>query len=239
MLHDQDLSKFLWGEATKTAVYFQNKSPHRSLGNITPKEVFIGKRPNINHLRIFGYPVYINIPKGKRKTLDPVSKKGIFVGYSNSSKAYRIYIKGHQIEITRDVIFDESTAFKKSKDLPSNSDEEDLPMFEEEVNKEEVSHHEEEGPSGPISLLERRKRPNWLTSRLQEAKGHTARGRFRESKKLKRYSGYATYMSKLIEDEPSTFEEATKHQEWKNEMNEEYQSIMKNRVWEIVPRLEN
>lgn len=46
-------------------------------------------------------------------------------------------------------------------------------------------------------------------------------------------------MSKLIEYEPSTFEEATKHQEWKNAMNEEYQSIMKNGVWEIVPRLEN
>eukprot|EP00253_Pinus_taeda_P011168 PITA_11168 len=46
-------------------------------------------------------------------------------------------------------------------------------------------------------------------------------------------------MSKLIEDEASTFEEASKHPEWKSAMNEEYQSIMKNGVWEIVPRLEN
>lgn len=45
-------------------------------------------------------------------------------------------------------------------------------------------------------------------------------------------------MSNLIEYEPSTFEEETKHQEWNNAMNEEYQSIMKNGVWEIVPRLE-
>ena len=138
MLHDQDLPKFLWGEATKTKVYIQNRSPHRSLGNITPEEAFTGKKPNIDHLRIFGFPVYIHIPKDKRKMLDSASKKGIFVGYSNSSKAYYIYVKeGHQIEVSRDVIFYKSIAFKKSKDLPSDYDEEDLPVFEEEVNKEE------------------------------------------------------------------------------------------------------
>lgn len=57
-----------------------------------------------------------------------------------------------------------------------------------------------------------------------------------ESKKPKRYSGYASYISKLIEEEPSTFEEPTKHQERQYAMNEEYQSILKNGVWEIVPR---
>jgi hypothetical protein len=35
--------------------------------------------------------------------------------------------------------------------------------------------------------------------------------------------------------EPSTFEEAVKQKEWKEAMMEEYQSIMKNYVWEIVP----
>ena len=63
--------------------------------------------------------------KDKRKKLDPTSIKGIFVRYSNTSKAYRIYIKaGHRIEISQDVIFDESIAFKKSKDLPMDSDDE-------------------------------------------------------------------------------------------------------------------
>jgi len=46
-------------------------------------------------------------------------------------------------------------------------------------------------------------------------------------------------MTKLIEAEPSTFEEAVEHREWKDAMNEEYQSIMKNGVWEIIPRLED
>ena len=43
-------------------------------------------------------------------------------------------------------------------------------------------------------------------------------------------------MTKLIEAKPSTFEKAIKHREQKDAMNEEYQSIMKNGVWEVVPR---
>jgi hypothetical protein len=45
-------------------------------------------------------------------------------------------------------------------------------------------------------------------------------------------------MTILVNAEPSTFEEAVKKKEWKEAMMEEYQSIMKNDVWEIVPRPE-
>jgi len=69
------------------------------------------------------------------------------------------------------------------------------------------------------SSFKNRKRPNWLKSTLQHAEGHaTTKGTFREIKKPKRYSGYATYMTKLIEAEPSTFEEVVNHQEWKDAM---------------------
>ena len=86
-----------------------------------------GKKPTIDHFQIFSCPVYIHIPKDKRKKLDPSGMKGTFVGYNNSSKAYRTYIKeGHRIEVSRDVIFDESIAFKKSKDLLMDSNDEEI-----------------------------------------------------------------------------------------------------------------
>jgi hypothetical protein len=114
MIHDQDLSIYLWAEATRTAVYVQNISPHKVLENKTPKEVFSGKVPKVSHLRIFGCPVYIHIPKDKRTKLDPSGKKGIFVGYNETSKAYRVYVPGYKkIEINRDVIFDEDATFCK------------------------------------------------------------------------------------------------------------------------------
>lgn len=91
MLHDQDLPKFLWGEVT--VVYLQNQSPRKILNNMTLEEAFTGNKPSVDHLQIFGCPIYIRIPKDKRNKLDPTSMKGIFVGYSASSNAYKIYIK--------------------------------------------------------------------------------------------------------------------------------------------------
>ena len=43
-------------------------------------------------------------------------------------------------------------------------------------------------------------------------------------------------VASLCDLEPSTFEEASQHHVWRAIM-EEYHSIMKNDVWEIVPRL--
>jgi hypothetical protein len=40
----------------------------------------------------------------------------------------------------------------------------------------------------------------------------------------------------VIDSEPSTFDEAVKHKVWKDAMIEEYESILKNDVWEVVPR---
>jgi hypothetical protein len=43
-------------------------------------------------------------------------------------------------------------------------------------------------------------------------------------------------MTKLLDEEPTTFEEVTQKDQWKEVMTKEHQSIMKNEVWEIVPR---
>ena len=45
-------------------------------------------------------------------------------------------------------------------------------------------------------------------------------------------------MSHFIDSEPSTYEEVVEQQMWKDAMVEEYQSIMKNDLWEVVSRPE-
>jgi hypothetical protein len=71
LLNDQGLSMFLWGEATMKTIYVHNISPHRILKDMTPEEAFFGKKPNVENLRIFGYPLYSHIPKDKRNKLEP------------------------------------------------------------------------------------------------------------------------------------------------------------------------
>jgi hypothetical protein len=114
MIHDQDLPMCLWAEATMAAVYVQNRLSHSALGLKTPEKMFTGKKPEVSHLKIFGCPVFIRIPKEKRNKLEPLGKKGIFVGYYEVSKVFKIYIPGHcHIEISRDVTFDEDAILKK------------------------------------------------------------------------------------------------------------------------------
>jgi hypothetical protein len=94
MIHDQNLPMIMWVEASMTVVYVQKRSPHQILKNMTPEEDFTGVKPEVGHFGIFGCPIYIYVPKEKRTKLDPSERKGKFVGYNESSKAYRIYIPG-------------------------------------------------------------------------------------------------------------------------------------------------
>ena len=76
--------------------------------------------------------------------LDPSGKKGMFVGYSKISKAYRIYFPGFKnIYISRDVTFDEDSCYIKSRKKPVKEPEEtrepkihDI-MMNEEIQEED------------------------------------------------------------------------------------------------------
>jgi hypothetical protein len=94
MIHDQSLPMIMWEEACMTTIYVQNRSPRQILKNITPEEAFTGVKLEIGHFRIFGCPIYFHVPKEKRSKLNPSGRKGTFVGYNESSKAYGIYIPG-------------------------------------------------------------------------------------------------------------------------------------------------
>eukprot|EP00253_Pinus_taeda_P034619 PITA_34619 len=84
--------------------------------NMTPEEAFSGKK--LFHLRIFGCITYSYIPKQKRTKLEPNAEKDIFVGYSETSKAFRIYIPAQRkVVVRRDVKFEEDRAFRRSREL--------------------------------------------------------------------------------------------------------------------------
>jgi transposase InsO family protein len=92
MLHDQGLPLFIWVEGCNKTVYLQNMSPHRVLGDKTHEKDFYGKKHEFGKFRIFGFLTYSHVPSEKRIKLEPRTKMGIFVGYSDNSKDFCIYI---------------------------------------------------------------------------------------------------------------------------------------------------
>jgi hypothetical protein len=260
MIHDQDLPMCLWAKATMTVVYVQNRLSHSTLGLKTPEEMFTGKKLEVSHLKIFGCPVFIHIPKEKRNKLDPSGKKGIFVGYCKVSKAFRIYIPGqHHIENSRDVTFDEDATLKKSKlcQLEEVYEEEpvipntamgEVPRATEPVREVVTSPDEElledhdivEVQEPPQMTFSHKRKPAWARELIQEGEKYgVPEGTSRQVKRPKPFSNYTALMCDLLEEELTCFEEAIQRKEWVDAMTEEYQSIMKNEVWEIVPRPKN
>jgi hypothetical protein len=130
------------------------------------------------------YEVFV--AKEKRTKLEPSGKKVTFVGYRDTSKAYKIYIPRQcQIEVSRDVIFDEEVALMRSSESHMDIDSE-----EQEDPKDEStnpcnpfvhpSYYEEESvePAEPVDLPRdvavTKKRPAWFRETLQDTEGHAA-----------------------------------------------------------------
>nr|GEV14396.1 hypothetical protein [Tanacetum cinerariifolium] len=91
MLADSLLPILVWAEAVNTSCYVQNRILVTKPQNKTPYELLLGRTPSIGFMRPFGCPVTI------LNTLDPLGKfdgkvdKGFLVGYSVSSKAFRVF----------------------------------------------------------------------------------------------------------------------------------------------------
>ncbi|XP_070022465.1 uncharacterized protein [Nicotiana sylvestris] len=107
----------------------------RSLLNKTPYELMNGRKPKRTHLRTFGCKCYVlNNGKDQLGKFDAKSDKGIFLGYSSQSKAYKICNKQTQcVDESVHVIFDESypSCEKSTKD---NQDGEPLLVPGEVIN---------------------------------------------------------------------------------------------------------
>jgi len=112
MLDDAGLSKKYWTFAVEAAVYLENRMPTRSVIGETPYKAWHGKRPSMEHLRVFGCLAFVHIPKEKRKKLDYRATLGIFVGYSISNQQYLVYDPlAKALHRSRDVIFREDRRY--------------------------------------------------------------------------------------------------------------------------------
>jgi hypothetical protein len=74
--------------------------------------------PKVSHFLIFRCPVYVHVLVKKRTKLRPFIVKGLFFSYSETSKAYMVFILEHRKTILSwDVKFEELFASKKSHEI--------------------------------------------------------------------------------------------------------------------------
>ena len=119
LLIQHNLPYTLWAEAVAYVCFIRNRSPTRSLKVAkTPHEVFWGEKPDISLLREFGTKCWVLQQDKNRQKLDPKSRQFLFTGTGDDSRAYRYYNPAtHQIQTSRNVIFETPTAEKGTADV--------------------------------------------------------------------------------------------------------------------------
>ena len=109
MLNEYNVSQSFWAKAINTACYCSNRLYCHPLKEKTPYELLNGRKPNIAYFRVFGCKCYI-LKKGTRLgKFDKKCDEGFLLGYSTTSKAYRVWnLDSGTLEEVHDVEFDET-----------------------------------------------------------------------------------------------------------------------------------
>ena len=88
MLISSGLPQNMWGEALLSANYILNKIPHKKTLQ-TPYELWKGRKPSYNFLKVWGCLAKLAVPNPKRIKIGPKTIDCVFIGYANNSSAYR------------------------------------------------------------------------------------------------------------------------------------------------------
>ncbi|KAL4016313.1 hypothetical protein IC575_023961 [Cucumis melo] len=226
MLKCKKMPKEFWAQAVECAVYLSNRCPTRSLWNKTPEEAWIGRKPSIGYMRVFGCMAYAYIPDQKRSKLDDKSEKYVFVGYDASSKVYKFYNPvTKKTIVSKDVVFDEEASwnwndkledykilfFPEDRDEPSDIASPPTSPITPQQSTSSSSASSSEGPCGMRSL----------------------RDIYDETEELSQSFNNLTLFCLFGDNEPLNFEEASQNDKWKIVMDEEIKVIKKNDTWEL------
>lgn len=254
LLLNSRLDKPFWAEAVSTAAYIINRSPTKALEYKTPYEMWSGKKPNINNMRIFGCDAMVHVPKEKRQKWDPKAIKMLFVGYCEYTKGYRFYDKTKkQIYKSRDAIFLEQTV-KNNSTIVSLSDLQENEPENLSHSSDDTTESQDDTPeSSPNSqdvTLTTQNDDSYLSAdedsidfvpdtNVSYVPSHNMILRPRKEKKntcclAKNESNEAIA---LLTKEPETVEEALSGpnaKEWRDAMNNEYESLLQNNTWTLV-----
>ncbi len=106
MLGETGLPKKYWAEAFATAAQLYNLSP-RMKGSQTPHEKFLGIKPDIQDLRVFGCKTHSHLSPTQLTKLGNRSEPGRLLGMEPGTKGWRILLDSGNVVIRRTVTFDE------------------------------------------------------------------------------------------------------------------------------------
>ncbi|GKA87196.1 retrovirus-related pol polyprotein from transposon TNT 1-94 [Tanacetum coccineum] len=230
MLNEQSLPQKFWCNAVDTSTYILNRILIRAILGKTPYEILRGRKPTLDYFRVFGSKCFILNTKDYLTKFDPKSYEGVFLGYSQNSKAYIILNKHtRKIEESLNVTFDETPPPSKTSPLVDDDlDEEEAIREIEKKNLENDVEDETLEIDEIVNIKESRNHP------LENVIGNLNQRTLRSQ--AQNQSNFYCFISTI---EPKNVNEALGDESWIVAMQEELNQFIANDVWELVPQPKN
>jgi hypothetical protein len=128
MLGEFKTPERFWSEAVNTACHAINRVYLHRLLKKTSYELLTGNKPNVSYFRVFGSKCYILVKKGRNSKFSPKAVEGFLLGYDSNTKAYRVFNKSSGlVEVSSDVVFDETNGSPREQVDLDDVDEDDVP----------------------------------------------------------------------------------------------------------------
>ncbi|GKB14117.1 retrovirus-related pol polyprotein from transposon TNT 1-94 [Tanacetum coccineum] len=224
MLNEQSLPQKFWCNAVDTSTYILNRILIRAILGKTPYELLRGRKPTLDYFRVFGSKCFILNTKDYLTKFDPKSYEGVFLGYSQNSKAYIILNKHtRKIEESLNVTFDETPPPSKTSPLVDDDlDEEEAIKVTEKKNLEKDIEDETLEIDEIVNIKESRNHP------LENVIGNLNQRTLRSQ--AQNQSNFFCFISTI---EPKNVNEALADDSWIVAMQEELNQFIANDVWEL------
>jgi hypothetical protein len=114
-------------EAVNTACHAINRPYLHRLLKKTSYELLTGNKPNVSYFRVFGSKCYSLVKKGRYSKFAPKAVEGFLLGYDSNTKAYRVFnISSGLVEVSSDVVFDETNGSSREQVDLDDVDEEEI-----------------------------------------------------------------------------------------------------------------
>jgi hypothetical protein len=105
MAIDSGVLDYLWTKTVNIITYLTYRNPSGSNNGLFPEHVYTKVLPNLKHLRVFGYLVYVHVGKKQEGKMGSKFIRCIFTGYDEVSKAYHCYnSETRKMIISKDVV---------------------------------------------------------------------------------------------------------------------------------------
>jgi len=231
MLNEHNVPKYFWVDAVSTACYVLNRMLIRPILKITPYELFKGRKLNVAHLKIFGCTCFVlNNGKENLGKIDSKADEAIFLGYSLTSKAYRVFNQRTlNVEESMHVVFDEVVDLEENP-LESNKQ---ITGDEEYIQEALDEMYLNENPPPQSEDHEKCwKSPRGLS--LDNIIGDISKGVI--TRNMNNFCMNVAFVSHI---EPKNIQEALQDDQWCIAMQEEINQFERNKVWELIPRDES